>query len=81
MIGGLPFTSDTTTNNMSGFCVGSFVNTATALVHLTAYVEVNTTFARLQMASAATTGLTAPVQGDITGDFDVLFSAEYQATA
>lgn len=76
-IGGLPFTSDTTTNNYSSCVIGSFGGMTTNVVRLSAYIQPNDTKAILVMLAAAGTSDTSPTSGDVSNNLDLIFQGTY----
>jgi hypothetical protein len=80
-IQGLPFTSENTTNLVSGLVIHYWNALANAKVMVTATIPANTTAATLFAAGAAATGLTVMVQGDLSNTTELYFSGTYRATA
>lgn len=77
VIGGLPFTSFSTTNGYSTAVIGKFQNMTTSVVHLGGYIEPNTTSIQLTHMTAAATATTDTQVSDVSATVLLVFSATY----
>jgi len=77
---GLPFTSTPTTSNFGHMTIGYFSGMTTAIVMLAAYIQPSTAGSTFCFTTGAAAGTTTCNVTDISGTFDVIFSADYALT-
>jgi hypothetical protein len=76
-IGGLPFTSNATTNSQAGCYVGFFSGLATSVVFMNAFVNTSAKTITPNILTAAATTVTQLAKGDLGNGFDVIIGGSY----
>lgn len=81
VIKGLPFTSENVSQLFGSAVVGFHGAWTTSIVWLAGHINPNESQIRLEQKTAASVGVTAPVQADLSNTSDVIVSVTFQAAA